>query len=61
VGVGVSVGLGDGDGLGVGLGAGPAQAIATIIRARQTLPSNINTFFLVILVSFQRFSQSARI
>jgi len=38
------------------VGAGPAQ-LATIgttsIRARQTLPSKINNFFLVISISFQ--------
>jgi hypothetical protein len=59
-GVGEGDGEGDGDGLGdgVGLGVGAAQATATIIRARQTLPSNINIFFLVISISFHEFSQS---
>jgi len=59
-GVGVGVGFGVGVGVGVGLGAGAAQAVtngAANIRTRQTLPSNINSFLFLILISFQKFSQ----
>jgi len=53
-GAGAGVGDGVGFGVGVGLGAGAAQAATngtTNIRARQTLPSNINIFFFVISTS----------
>jgi len=55
VGVGVGVGVGFGVGVGVGVGVGAAQAATigtTNIRARQTLPSNTNSFFLLISISF---------
>ena len=47
-------GLGDGEGDGDGLGDGAAQATmsgTTNTRARTTLPSSINNFFLVISIS----------
>jgi len=57
-GVGAGVGEGEGEGVGVGAGVGAgdgdgaAQAISSIVKTRQTLPSNINNFFLVISISF---------
>jgi len=56
-GAGVGLGVVGAGVVGAGVvGAGAAQAIAIIIRARQTLPSKISILFLVISISFQEFS-----